>query len=895
MTADVIGLGVLLSWKDKASAEIKKAEAAINSLGQSADEATEKAARLELGFANLGKAGMGLTAFGAAGAATLYGITKAASTFEDALIDTMTMTGLTGDAFKKMERELGNLAISMSTKFGMSGADINKSFYQVLSSGAQAGTEQFRALSESALMLAKTVNMEPAIVVESLSDALHSFEMDVKNAGKMADVFFKTSMLGATTVPQMAEAMKEASKVAVEMKIPLEDVAAVLTGFAGKGIKGAEAGTAFRMVMTKLAAPAKDAREALAKLGVAVYDSTTKEMRPILDVLADMKTGLAHVTHEEREAALKAITGEEAFAKLGGLLASDLSILEGWSKELRAGGMLQTAFAQKSQTLSFAFSAMKEGLRNVAIALGQELMPILTPAIGKIALFAGKVREFLSAHPALTKTIVLFGAIATVAALVVGPILTVVGLIGALGGIPAILGMVSAGFVSLGSAAVALGGLISAAFWPVTAIAAGVALLYLAFKTNFMGIGTIVTSAGKVVWSFFKGVWEGVKSALYPLVAAFQMTWQALKEAFSPLVEAGIAIGKLLGISLEGSKGMSMLGETAKVLAKIIGYALVTPTKLVLTAITWLIRGVAFLIIKARELSEWLIGKLAPYFGLIKTTMLLLLGPIGILIANFGRIKNAVESVINWIASNWGTIKDIMLAPVNLVLQGWGALKEGLAGTFTAIRDIVSGVIGWIASNWGIITDVMLAPLGLIMAGFNVLKEGLIGTFVSIKDAVSGAFASIRDSIAGVLDWIWGKISWVVSKIPDVLLPESLKAVKTMAPVAPKEVTSPIVSQTGVIGNISAVPKASPVTASQIAVPSMQTTPQAATYKPAIPTVPSTLPAPAFSAPQSGNIDQSINIQPGAIVIHATKIDETAALRIDRELAKLLERRRERK
>src|SRR3989304_1249696 len=187
MTADVIGLGVLLSWKEKACAEVKKAEAAINSLGQSADEATEKAARLELGFANLGKAGMGITAFGAAGAATLYGITKAASTFEDALIDTMTMTGLTGDAFKNMERELGDLAISMSTKFGMSAADINKSFYQVLSSGAQAGTEQFMALSESALMLAKTVNMEPAIVVESLSDALHSFEMDVKNAGTMAD------------------------------------------------------------------------------------------------------------------------------------------------------------------------------------------------------------------------------------------------------------------------------------------------------------------------------------------------------------------------------------------------------------------------------------------------------------------------------------------------------------------------------------------------------------------------------------------------------------------------------------------------------------------------------------------------------------------------------------
>ena len=89
--------------------------------------------------------------------------------------------------------------------------------------------------------------------------------------------------------------------------------------------------------MTKLAAPSGDAADALANLGVAVYDSTTKKMRPLIDILEDMKRGLAAVTHEEREAALKAITGEEAFAKLGGLLATDLGVLRQWSGELKKG------------------------------------------------------------------------------------------------------------------------------------------------------------------------------------------------------------------------------------------------------------------------------------------------------------------------------------------------------------------------------------------------------------------------------------------------------------------------------------------------------------------------------------------------------------------------------
>jgi hypothetical protein len=51
---------------------------------------------------------------------------------------------------------------------------------------------------------------------------------------------------------------------------------------------------------------------------------------------------------------LKAVSGEEAFAKLGALLATGLAFLEGWSKELKHGGVIQTAFGQKAHTLSFA-------------------------------------------------------------------------------------------------------------------------------------------------------------------------------------------------------------------------------------------------------------------------------------------------------------------------------------------------------------------------------------------------------------------------------------------------------------------------------------------------------------------------------------------------------------
>ena len=826
--AETLGLGILLSWKDKASTQMKKAERTVNSLGDSVEDLDDKTVSLRKNFASLGKVGVGITAFGLAGAAAFYGIGRAAGTFQDTLRDTMTMTGLTGNAFEEMEKDLGDLALQMSTRFGMSAADINKSFYQVLSAGAQAGTKQFEALSESALMLGKVVGMEPAVAVESLSDALHSFEMDVKDAEKMADVFFKTSMLGATTVPQMADAMKEASKVAVEMKIPLQDVAAVLTGFAGKGIKGAEAGTAFRMIMTKLAAPSKEAGDALAKLGVQVYDATTKEMRPVIDVLDDMQRGLASVTHQEREAALKAIAGEEAFSKLGGLLASDLSILEGWSKELGKGGVIQTAFIQKSETLNFQFAAMRESIRNVAIVLGSHFLPLLTPVVKRIGVFAGKIREFLVQHPKLTKTVVIFGAIATAAALVAGPIITIVGLIGALGGVTAILGMVSAGFASLGGAAVALGGAISAAFWPLTAVVAAAALLYLVFKTNFLGIGTIIKGVGKVVWSFFKGVWQGIKAAITPLVGSLKQTWVAIKDIFKPIVQLGSYFGDLLGYAGKTTKSGSVLSKVFKVLGKVIGYSLLIPMKMVITPITWIIRGFGWLIRKSGELGSWIADKLSPRFGFLKKALLFLINPIGFVIAHFGKIKTAVGSVITWVSSNWGSIADFLLAPIDTIFQGWQGLKEGM-----------------------------------------------VGMFMTAKDMISSAFTAIKDAITRVLDWIWGKIMWVLKKIPDALLPKSLEKLKRSALAAPA-------GRGGKIGG-------------QMVVPAIAPAAQRATPRPTFPRETGALPAFAMAGGGMGSTDQSIHIHPGAVVIHANRIDETAAAKIDRELAKLIERRRERR
>ncbi|MHC5057132.1 MAG: hypothetical protein ACYTKD_20840 [Planctomycetota bacterium] len=82
--------------------------------------------------------------------------------------------------------------------------------------------------------------------------------------------------------------------------------------------------------------------------------------------------------------------------------------------------------------------------------------------------------------------------------------------------------------------------------------------------------------------------------------------------------------------------------------------------------------------------------------------------------------------------------------------------------------------------------------------------------------------------------------------------------------------------------------------AGQLVVPATAPAVQRATARPTFPREFPAMPALALAGAGGGTVDRSVHIHPGAIVIHATRIDERVAMQIDRELAKLIERRLER-
>lgn len=359
---------------------------------------------------NISKLKSSLFKLGVATSAALTAVILPAAVLQDKIVDTLTLTGATGKEFKDLEKGMTAAAIRLSEKLGISASEIAVSFYQVLSTGAKALSPEFNALASVALKMSKTIGLEASNAVEKLNDTLNAFRLNQTEAGRAADVFFMTSRLAATTVPQLTEAMRDAAPAAATLGLSLEETSAILASFAQVGVKGSLAGRAFRQIMLKLAKPTKEGTEALARLGTKVFEGG--KIRQTISIFRDMQKGLQKLSQEAGAASLKALAGEEAFSRLSALLGSDLDLLEDWTKKLEdSGGALDLAFNQKISTAQEQLKKFWISIKNLLATVGAPLLGFLSKTADALSEIVTGIRSILVTYPTLTRFVSIIGGI----------------------------------------------------------------------------------------------------------------------------------------------------------------------------------------------------------------------------------------------------------------------------------------------------------------------------------------------------------------------------------------------------------------------------------------------------------------------------------------------------
>lgn len=413
---------------------------------------------------------------------------KTAADFEQAMANVNAIANGTEKDLQTLTsaaQELGR-----TTSFSASEAAEGMSFL------AMAGfeTNEIVAAMPGLLNAAAAGATDLATTSDIVSNVLSGFNIEASDTGRVADILTKTFTSSNTNLTQLGEAMKYAAPVAESLGFSIEDTATAIGFMSDAGIQASMAGTAMRGVLTRLAAPSAKAAEVMKDLGINVFDANG-EMLDMPDILRQFQSGLSGLDSAQQTAAIQTIVGTEAMAGFLAVLGRGPDEFEKFSQGLTdSTGTASDVASKQLDTMQGQMKLLKSALEGLQIAVAEPLLPVITSMVQTITPAVGRLAEaFANLSPTAQRVTLVIGGIAAA----LGPVIAGIGL--TMSAISGLMPLISA----MGPALSAAGGAIAALSGPIGWAIGAVALLGLAWSTNFLGIRDITAQA-----------WEAVKPML---------------------------------------------------------------------------------------------------------------------------------------------------------------------------------------------------------------------------------------------------------------------------------------------------------------------------------------------------------------------------------------------
>jgi len=299
--------------------------------------------------------------------------------FETNIQAVSAVTGLTGSDLDK----LGDRAVDLSKKFGGDASTQLKAFQGVLSRfGADLAKtpEALGAVADNINVLAKAGGLDAAQSMDVLSNSMLQFGVDVANpqaamqeSSRYINVLAASARVGAAEIPQVGEAVLVAGVAAKQANVSFEETNAAIQVLAAGGKVGAEAGTALRNVLGKIAGEDVVPKEAAAKL---------KKLGVNFKVLGDTTLPLSARLNELKKAqgdatAIAQLFGTEN-ASAASILINGTGTIKDWTKEITNTNDAQEQASKNMATFSEAMGRLKANIEAVAIKVYKVIAPALT-------------------------------------------------------------------------------------------------------------------------------------------------------------------------------------------------------------------------------------------------------------------------------------------------------------------------------------------------------------------------------------------------------------------------------------------------------------------------------------------------------------------------------------
>lgn len=337
--------------------------------------------------------------------------TKMAVDYETSFAKVSTLLDSNKVDFNKYKNDI----LDASSESKVAVGEFSEAVYQSIS----AGVDQTKAVkfTTDAMKLAKGGFTDGAKAVDVMTTAINGYSLKTSDATKISDMLITTQNLGKTTVDQLAESMGKVIPIANSVNFGMDELSASYAQLTKNGIATAEAGTYLKAMLQELGKSGSITDNALRELtgkGFAELKTEGKSTSEILNLLNDYAKA-NNLSLKDMFGSVEAGTAALVMSKGEGKEYDEMLKAMGDS-----AGATQEAFDKMDATPAEQLKGALNELKNSAIKLGANMIPIVTKITDGIN---GLVDWFNELTPAQQDNIVKMGLMVAAA----GPLLKIVG------------------------------------------------------------------------------------------------------------------------------------------------------------------------------------------------------------------------------------------------------------------------------------------------------------------------------------------------------------------------------------------------------------------------------------------------------------------------------------
>jgi TP901 family phage tail tape measure protein len=301
------------------------------------------------------------------------------------------------------------LARTLSKKLAISANDVAKSFWYFGSAGFEV-KDTMEAL-EPVLKFAKVNTLGIAEASDFAMTAMKVWNVEASEMPSILDQATFAMKNAKMSMLDMQQSFSYVAPVAAEFGMGIAETSVLIGALADAGITGSMAGTVLRRSMINLLAPTGAAKEAIATLGLQVFDETGT-FRGMNQVLADYQEKTKGMNDEQKAAFAQAIFGTRAVAGMTAVVSKGADVLDEMTQNTEAAvgtidemnKAIEETVADKFKRLDMAMEDIKIGFGGLLAAallpfleiITTQLLPAMEPFLTILGEMASEVGEMLA-------------------------------------------------------------------------------------------------------------------------------------------------------------------------------------------------------------------------------------------------------------------------------------------------------------------------------------------------------------------------------------------------------------------------------------------------------------------------------------------------------------------